>query len=591
MSLSIVLLLIIVGVAVILFSFERLPADVIALSILLCLVLLGLLPPDIALAGFGSQTVLMILGLLVMTAGLTKSGVVDTVGRYILRWTGGSADRLTTVMMICVAGLSAFMSNTGATAFFLPIALSLSRQIKVSPTRLLMPLAFAAILASSVTLIGTTTNMVISGMMTSYDMAPLAMFELSVVGLPILAVGLLYMKTLGKRFIPDRLPAKPEPAKTKILPYLAEVVVLPESPLAGKSLSESRLGEHLDLAVLRVARGEKGILLPGPDLKLMPGDALLVEGERDNILRARAVTGIELKPELKFADMALESEDIGLYEVLLLPRSPMLGRTLRGLHFRERYGIQVLAINHHGKTSYSKLSRSVLRIGDQLLLRGNRNNIFALENENLFRVLRSVSWQAPGRRSLLSLAIFVGVLSAATLNLVPLAVAVLVGMVLMFVTKCITPQEAYREVEWKVLILIGSMLALGAAMERTGTAEFLASMIVGLTEGLNPVFLLAGFFGLTMLLTQPMSNQAAAVVVIPVALQTAFQLGLNPRAFAVMIALGASCSFLTPLEPACLLVYGPGNYRFVDFFKAGSILTVIILLVSVLLVPLFWPLR
>jgi di/tricarboxylate transporter len=325
-------------------------------------------------------------------------------------------------------------------------------------------------------------------------------------------------------------------------------------------------------------------------LQLEEGDVLLVEGGREQILKIKATAGIDIKADVKYSDPDLEEKDTRLVEAFLMPRSPLIGRTLKRLRFRERYGLQVLAINRHGETIRNKISQIVLRMGDVLLIQGHRANIAALEGGRLISILGSVEENTPHlHRAPIAIAIFAGALAAGTFNLISFPVAMLVGAVLAFVTRCITPEEAYREVEWKALILIGSMLAVGASMELTGTAEFLSAQIVQLTGQLQPVWLLGAFFVLTVLLTQPMSNQAAAVVVVPVAIQTALQLGLNPRPFAMMIAVAASTSYLTPLEPSCLMVYGPGRYRFIDFFKVGSLLTVFIFLIAILLVPLIWP--
>jgi di/tricarboxylate transporter len=516
---------------------------------------------------------------------------VTLIGRFVVRYAGGDASRLQLIITGAAAGLSTFMSNTGATAFFLPIVLSLSRHLRMSASKLLMPLAFASILASSVTLIGTSTNIVISGLMTAYGLPPLGMFELSVVGVPILLTGLLYLHTLGRRLIPDRSTEESILGEAGLQQYLFEVEVLSGSPLIGLSLQETKLGENLDLSVLRVVRDDEEVVMPSPDLILSEADLLLVEGDKEQILDHALLRGLEVKGRTALDYGALESEQVGVYEVLLLPGSPLLHRTIADLRLRERYGLQVLGMSHHGETRYGKLSQVPLEAGDQLLLQGQHQNIETLDTQAVIKVLRLIPWRRHDlKRSMLTVSIFLAALVAATLELLSLPIAIVSGVVLMFVSGCITPEEAYKQVKWSAVILIGSMLSLGLAMETTGTADFLADLIIEHTKGLSPVWLLGGFFALTMLLTQPMSNQAAAIVVVPVAMQTASQLGLNPRSFAVMIALGASCSFLTPLEPACLLVYGPGNYRFLDFFKAGLILTVAILLLSMVLVPLAWPL-
>jgi di/tricarboxylate transporter len=533
----------------------------------------------------------MILGLLILTAGLIQTGVVDVLGEVILSHVGDDAGRFLMLMMIAAALLSAFMSNTGATAFFLPIILSISKQMKVSPSRLLMPLAFASILASSVTLIGTSTNLVISWLMVSAGLPPMGMFELTVVGIPILLVGLLYMLTIGKKLVPDRGFNQEYTDDYGIQPYLTEIEILPDSIFAGKTLAESGLGHDLDLTVIRIVRGGLEYLAPDADLCLQDGDVLLVEGDLYELIDIDGHFGIDLKPQRKFEDQDLQSPDIGLFEVVLLPNSPMIGRTLRKLKFRERYNLQILGINRSGEKIHQQLSQIRLSAGDELLIQGDRSKVRILDRENTLRLIRPVRWRRlRGGQALTAVLLFVGSITLAALDLVTLPVAVLTAAFLSFVTRVITPEEAYRAVEWRVLILIGSMLALGEAMQVTGTASFLAAQIIQVTHQLDPIWLLGGFFLLSMLLTQPMSNQSAAVVVVPIAIQLAQQLELNPRTFAVMIALGASASFMTPLEPAALLVYGPGNYKFSDFPRVGILLTLLILIISVLLVPVFWPL-
>jgi di/tricarboxylate transporter len=331
--------------------------------------------------------------------------------------------------------------------------------------------------------------------------------------------------------------------------------------------------------------------VPSAETTLQQGDVLLVEGKREDILKIKDISGIDIKADVKLSDPSLQIEDIELAEAIILPGSPLIGRTLKGFHFRDRYGLQVLAIHRRGSTIRRKMSTVSLRVGDILLIQGDRENIARMNDENTFRLLGSVVRETPRdtRRAPHAIVIFLLSLGLATFNVVSLPVAVLIGTLLVFVTRCITPEEAYREVEWKAIILIGSMLAVGVAMEHTGTAQYLAGEIVRLTSGANPLWLLAAFFALTVTLTQPMSNQAAAVVVVPVAIQTALQIGLNPRTFAMMIAVAASCSYLTPLEPACLMVYGPGRYRFFDFVKVGSLLTLVVFVIAIVLVPAVWP--
>jgi di/tricarboxylate transporter len=592
MDTQITLLLVIIGISLVLFSFERLPADVIALGVMLTLILAGLLTPEQAFAGFGSDTVMLILGVLVLTAALERTGVVEITGRFIMRYLGDNPIQILLTIMVAAATLSAFMSNTAATAFFIPIVVGVVHRKRLSKSKFLMPLAFSSILASSVTLISTSTNIVVSGLMTRYGMPPMGMLELAPVGIPIALAGIAYMLFIGHRLIPDRDHPDEDDDYLSLRPYLTEILILPKSSLIGKTLEQSNLGKDLDLNVVRIVRNKTDHFIAGANSILQEGDVLLVEGLRESILKIKDIVGIDIKADVKLSDPELQTEDIALSEVLIMPGSPLIGRTLKGLGFRERYGLQVLGINRHDAIIRSKISQTQLRVGDVLLVQGRRANIARLERDKTSRILGPVDAKRPNvQRAPKAIIIFILSLLAAALNILPLPVAVLLGTLAAFITRCITPEEAYREIEWKALILIGSMLAIGTAMEHTGTANFLAAQIVEIVGETNPLLLLTGFFILVVLLTQPMSNQAAAVVTVPIALQTAVQLGLNPRSFAVMIAVAASCSYLTPLEPSCLMIYGPGRYKFMDFIKVGSLLTILVFVIAIILVPLVWPLQ
>ncbi|MFW6135783.1 MAG: SLC13 family permease [Chloroflexota bacterium] len=589
MTVQIGLVLGTVVAALVLFSIERIPVDVTALGILVFLILTGLLPAEEAFGGFGSEVVVMMLGLLILVAALSRTGVTDIVGRMLLSWSEANEQQLLLAVMGVAALVGAFMSNTTATAFFIPIVITMARRIQMSPARFLMPLAFASILVSSVSLISTSTNIVVSGLMQDLGLAPIGMFELAPVGIPIAVVGIAYMFILGRHLVPDRIPDEElEQISTQL--YLTEILIPPESALAGKTLAVSGLGSEMDLKVVRVVRDSTSYILPRASTELQQGDVLLVEGRRASILEVKEKAGVEIRADVEFPSDDIDAAEMGLTEVVVLPNSPLVGRTLRGLDFREQYGLQVLAINRQGEMLTRKMSHIRLQVGDVLVVQGRERQVDALERQNLFRRLSLPDIPLKRRRRApLALAIFGGAVAAATLNVLSLPVAMVLGAVLVFATRCITPEEAYDQVRWKILILIASMLGLGAAMEVTGTAAFVANQILRVAGQSDVFWLLTAFFGLTVLLTQPMSNQAAAAVVLPVAIRTADQLGLNPRSFAMMVALAASCSYLTPLEPACLLVYGPGRYRFLDFLRVGAVPTVLIYGLCILLVPVLWP--
>jgi di/tricarboxylate transporter len=577
-------------IAVLLFAWDRLPADVVALGVMLAVIATGLLPPGKAFGGFASDTVMMILGLLIMSAGLVQTGVVDTAGRRIFDLAGRNPANFLPLMMISVATVSAVMSNTAATAFFVPLVLGYAAKIGASPARFLLPLAFASILTSSVTLISTSTNLVVSDFLTRFQQAPMGMFELAPVGLPITIAGLLYMWLLGVRLMPRRQEPKAE-EKIGERKYQADAVVMAEGPLVGKSPKEAALTSDAGITIVKVLRGEE--TLRGEKriaaLSLLPGDELIIEGLRADLLKIKDIDGLDFKADVHLADPGVDPQEVTIVEGVLLPRSPLIGHSLRSLDFKGRYGLQVLALHRAGRVP-TTISSARLRLGDVLLLQGSRDDVRALERGNLFNIFGGVETARLNfARAPLATAIFVLAIAAVTFNLTSLPVAAMAGAFLMLAARCLSPEQAYMQVEWRALILIGALLSLGAAMEASGAGRYLAQQLIGLI-GVGHYSLLTCFFILTVALTQPMSNQAAALVVLPIAMQTGLELGGDPRGFAMMVAVAASCSYLTPLEPSCLMVYGPGKYEFWDFLKVGAPLTVLIYLIAILLVPWAWPL-
>ncbi|MDZ4740205.1 MAG: SLC13 family permease, partial [Alphaproteobacteria bacterium] len=520
MTIQVALCLTILGVAIVLFAWDRIAADVVAMGVMLATTILGLLTPAQAFAGFASDTVLMILGLLIMTAGLGQTGVVDFAGRRLVALIGRNETYMLPAIMISVAMLSAFISNTAATAFFIPIVLGFAAKSGVSPSKYLLPLAFASIVTSSVTLISTSTNLVVSDLMARQNMPPMGMFELAPVGLLIAVLGLVYMWFIGVRLMPDRA----DTASAKDVgerDYHAELVVLPDSALIGKAVAETRLGKDSGLGVVEILRDGAPVAGSPDGAILEAGDDLRVTGKRSDVLKVKEIAGVELRADVHHTDEEAAGDAQTIVEGTLLPNSPLIGATLKGAEFKDRYGLQVLAINRGGSVIPQRLSRVALRLGDVLLLQGKPENVKALEQGNLFSIFGGVDHTRLNvERAPLAALIFALALAVATFKLAPLAVAVLGGAFLMLVTRCISPEEAYRQVEWKILILIGALFSLGTAMDTTGTGSFLAQQLIAVAGDQPPWVILSCFFALTLALTQPMSNQAAAIVVVPIAIAT-----------------------------------------------------------------------
>ncbi len=597
----IAIVLILLFVALVLFATEKIPVDIVGIILVIGLVLTGVLTVKQGVAGFGDDIIVTIAGLFVLTGGLVKTGIVDLIGRRLYKISGDSEFVLTALVMVVAATSAAVLKNTTTTAMFVPVVIGLANRAKIPPSKLLMPLAFGAILGGSCTLIGTSTNLAVSGAMQRYnipELAPISMFELTPVGVVIAAFGLIYMLFIGRKMLPSLGGEDSFTEKYAIREYVSEVLVLPNSALVGKTLSEADLTAEYALNVMGIVRGEEGSrVIPLPDIEIQANDLLIVKGIISNILRVKEDASLKIKADFVLNDDLLESGDVELFEVMIMKDSRIVGQTLQTLNFRQAYNLTVLAINHHGETFFEKISNVTLKFGDVLLVQGKRSNIepYVVNREILLLEDVSASSMRTDKRkwAIAAFGLFLALtISKIAIGLeIPLTINVLLGVLLLLATKTVRYNELYSLINFPLLVLIACMMSFGVAMENTGTDVYLAGLIQTYFGDYGGTAILAGFFILTVVLTQPMSNQAAALVVLPVAVKTALALGLNPRTFAIGIAYAASFSFITPLEPACVLVYTPGRYKFMDFVKVGSILTVVVFIVSIILVPIFWKLN
>ncbi len=588
---EVTIVLVLLAVVGFLFCFERVPVDVVALGVVVVLLATRILSPLEALAGFSNEAVVVIGGLFVLTAGLKNGGFLELLADRV-RLLGGGRPRLAVALLLVpVASVSAFTNNTTCTAVFLPVAIALARAEKLPPSQLLMPVAFASILGGTVTLIGTSTNVIVSGLLPSYGLAPLGMFELAPVGLPVAAAGLLFLIFLAHRILPAHHEVALE-QQYHIRDYLTEVVVQPRSPLVGKSVAEAGFGKRWDLNLLGIMRDRRELSFESGGV-LAAGDVLLVEGKLDTLLSLGNSAGLLIRrgpDEASGPDLAVGTGK--LIEALVLPTSDLVGRTLKEVGFRQRYGASVVALNRHSDPQLEKLGHITLAVGDVLLVYGEEGVLSRLLGQGDLLILSDRPRLATprGAAALLPAAALVLFVVLSATGAVSLAGAVLLACLLLFLSRALTPQEAYDAVDWRLLVLVAGMMALGTALSKTGAAAWLAESLMEPLGGMGPLAVLAGFYALTTALTQPMSNQAAALVVLPLAMGVAKSAGIDPRAMAVTVTLAASSSFLTPLEPSCLLVYGPGRYRFLDFPKLGLGITLIALILTLALVPRFWPL-
>jgi di/tricarboxylate transporter len=577
-------------IAAFLFAREIWTVDVVTLLMVLALVAIGALTPQEAFAGFSSEIIFVLASLFVVTGALQDSGVVDLAAGRLLKLEGKTEGRAVASLMTLVAALSSVMNNTTVTGLLVGPTTAMARRASWSPSRLLMPMAFASILGGTCTLIGTSTNVAVSGRMKAYGLEPVGFFEITPVGLVLVAVGIAWMTLIGRRWLPNR-PAAASAAATTADSYLSEMIVLPESPLIGKRLGECGFG-RLGIRVVRIVRGDDFVSAVN-SRRIMAGDVLLFVGSSDALLEVKATQGIEIHPEVKLDSVKAAHEQNPIAEAVVLPDSRLVGRTLRDLELYDASGAIVLGLHRRGRAVHKPLVDIVVHAGDVLLIQGDSEALAHAQQFYSLAFTSAVVKTTRLRRSrgLIVAASFAVAIAVAATGLAPLSFCFLAAAVFTVVSGCIDSEQALAHVQWRLLILIGGMTALGTAVDKSGADEMYANLIQGWLAPYGPLPVLAGFMVLTMMLSQPMSNAAAALVVLPVAIATAQRMGLDPRPFAIGIMVAASIALATPFEPSCVLVYGPGRYRFRDYLVAGAPISLILLAVALFLLPILWPFR
>lgn len=575
--------------AITLFATEKISVDLVTLGMLCFLVMTGIISVKEAFEGFGNEIIIMLGSIFVIGAALRDTGVLDSLGHLLARTSGGKPIRVVAGMMSSVGAISAFMNNTTVTAMFLGPVIALARRLKIAPSRLLMPLAFSAILGGTCTLIGTSTNVAVSGAITKMGLEPIAMFELTPVGIVIFGVSLFYMIVIGMRWVPERDKNDGPSEASAIREYLSEVVILAGSPLIGQEVFASDFSV-MEFQVVKIRRAGKDVEVK-PHERLELGDVVLVAGKVQNLIRVKKIEGIDILEDMDLRSSGVDMRDASIAEVVLTPRSSLVGQSLRSSNFRRRSGLSVLALLRGDRTLSEHMADVPLEAGDMLLLQGSYDRIHVYEENSEMVVINEhrVAHNTQ-KRGIAVLIVFALAILASSFGYIPTSIAFLVVALIALATRCITLDTAYENVDWRLLILISGMTAFGSAMANSGADQLLAQAITGWLQPYGAVAVMAGFSLLTVLLTQPMSNAAAALVVLPVAMKAAESMGSSPRAFAIAVTLSASISLLTPFEPSCILVYGPGKYRFSDFIKVGGGLTLLSLIVIIILVPIFWPL-
>ena len=594
-----ILTLAILVVAIGLMISERLRADLVALLVIVVFSATGILTPQEAFSGFGAGVFITLLAVFILAEGLRRTGMAERVGSLLLRLSGTGERRLVTAVMATAALLSLFMNNIAAATLLLPAATGAARRSGVSTARLLMPLAFGTTLGGMATLL-TTANIVVSGLLRTSGERGFGLLDFAPLGLPLAFAGIVYMTLWGRRRLPETSAAERGARQAErdlvALYGLGERLFRARIPrgsrLAGGTLAGSQLRETYGVSVVGVERDDAPVLAPPPDTVLEEGNVLLLEGRLEEFRTRDVEPYLEILPPRDWQQGDFASATITVVEAMLSPRSALIGRTLRDVRFRETWGMTVLGVWRGDRQLRTGLATLKLQFGDALLLLGSRSRIPALQRDRDIILLGAEPETPVARgRAWVALGIAAITLVFAAANPEAIGEILLSGAVGMVLSDALTMDEAYSAIEWKSLFLVAGMLPVGTALTRSGAAAEIGSVIGTLQSGVGPIGALAILVLLAMLLAQVMHGAAAAAIVAPIALATAAQTGLPARPLALGVAMACSMAFLTPLgHPVNILVMAPGGYRFRDFLRVGLPLTVALVILTIVLVPLLWPL-
>ncbi len=599
--------------AVALFASERVRLDVVALLVISALMATGVLTPQQALAGFGDPLVILSAGLFVVGEALVRTGLADLMGRTLARLSGANETSMILLLMSGVALLSAFMNSSGAVAVLMPVVISMGRRYHVSPSRLLLPLAYGALLGGLLTLIGTPPNLVVSEALGKAGFKPFGFLSFTPVGLIYLGIGIAFMAVIGRQWLPERsrhtsygdlsleemLSLADLERAYRLQEQLFRLQVRPASPLVGQTLDQAQIRSRYHVTLLEIqSRGPNGHLgaprLPEPDTRIQAGDVLLAYASLNDLsglVQALALDVLPFHPD----DDEGWGREFGLAEVLLTPRSALIGRTLQERRFRDRYGVTVLGVMRMGRPLTGDVANERLRFGDTLLIYGAWERIALLSGERRDFVVvgqphELLEVRHRPRYMVTTGLILLAMLLTMAFDLLPPVQAVLLACCGLILTSCVTMSEAYSAMNWGSVILLAGMLPLATALQQTGSIAFIAQRLTTLVGDQSPWTLLLAIYGITALCSQFIANTAAAVLISPLAIQAALQVGVSPYPIMMAVAVGASTAFATPMASVSnTLVLGPGGYRFRDYLKAGGVLQLIYIPVTLVLIPLLFP--
>jgi di/tricarboxylate transporter len=586
-----------IAVVLVLFIAEVIPIDITALGTMVAVILLepwtGVSPTD-GVSGFASTATVTVLAMFILSEGIRRTGVLRRVGNRIIEWAKGNFYKQYGALVGLAGTTAGVINNTPVVAMMIPMSVNLARKSKISPSKLLMPISFASMMGGMLTLIGTSTSILASDVSARLLGHPFSMFEFTVLGGIVLVTGLTYLMLVGHRLLPERI--KPEEDLTEefaMSGYLTQVVVAEDSPLVGYTVRQALEQLELDVDIVRMERDDKAFAAPLGSKQFRPGDELLLRTDRDTLMELMETQKLEPEASTKTfteEDFEIERKGETLAEIVLLSDNPLVGETLRSVAFAQRFDALVLALRRKGELLYNNIDAVPLQGGDTLLVQASAQAVTQFERSRSFVVIQADEESTFRKEKLpVALGIIGLVVGLAALEVVPIMVSALGGIVAMVGTGCVRPNEVYEAVDWSVIVLLAGLIPLGMAMERSGTAAYLAQSLTGVAAVVSPLVLLFIFYVFTSLVTQVISNNASVILMLPMAVETAELTGADPFSFVLAVTFAASCALLTPIGyQTNLMVYGPGGYRFTDFVRMGAPLQLLLAIVTCVGIWAIW---
>ncbi len=574
------------------FITEWLPIDLTSLSVAIILMTLGLVSPEEGISGFGNAATITVMAMFILSSGIAKTGILNLIRDWLIKWGGTNPTRQILTLGMIVGPISAFINNTAVVAIFLPIIEQWSKQSKVSISKLLIPLSFSTILGGMITLLGTSTNILASGMAKQLGYGEFSIFQFTKLGLPVFFIGLVYLAIAAPYLLPARKPAGGESLSDdyELKEYVSEMIIIPKSSLIGQTLRGSKIQRKFDLDVLEIIRNDAHFPPPLADKILAVGDILLVRSSGSNLLNIKDEKGVQILADFKFNSDKLESsynnEEEKVAEILILSNSRLIGSSLKDLRFRQRYNATVLAVRRGQELIRERFGKIPLKFGDLLLVQAPKESFIGLQTTRELLVLeeKNIESLRPDKAKI-ALAIILGVIFISAFNILPILISSLIGVVLMVITGCLKPGEIYGAVRWDIIFLLAGLIPLGIAMDNSGTNQWLADKLLIVGGNLSGYWLLLLFYLGTAILTEILSHNATIVLMIPIGVKVAETLGFDALSIMYVITFAASNSYLAPIGyQTNTMVYAPGGYKFLDYTRIGLPLTITLIILTPLLV-------